>query len=78
MICPTVAERFDEFMYGNILDTIGFVKEADKEVGDAMELEFERQQHNIELIASENFVSPAVMGASVITAAASMSTWSRK
>lgn len=56
-------------MYGNILDTIGFVKEADKEVGDAMELEFERQQHNIELIASENFVSPAVMAAmgSVLT-----------
>lgn len=69
MICPTAAERFDEFMYGNILDTIGFVKEADKEVGDAMELEFERQQHNIELIASENFVSPAVMAAmgSVLT-----------
>ena len=56
-------------MYGNILDTIGFVKEAGKEVGDAMELEFERQQHNIELIASENFVSPAVMAAmgSVLT-----------
>lgn len=56
-------------MYGNILDTIGFVKEADKEVGSAMELEFERQQHNIELIASENFVSPAVMAAmgSVLT-----------
>lgn len=60
---------FDGFMYENILDTIGFVQAADKEVGDAMELEFERQQHNIELIASENFVSPAVMAAmgSVLT-----------
>ena len=56
-------------MYGNIMDTVGFVKEADKEVGEAMELELGRQQNNIELIASENFVSPSVMAAmgSVLT-----------
>ncbi|MBE6798330.1 MAG: serine hydroxymethyltransferase [Ruminococcaceae bacterium] len=56
-------------MYGNILDTVGFVKAADKEVGEAMALELGRQQSNIELIASENFVSPAVMAAmgSVLT-----------
>lgn len=33
----------------------------DKEVFDACNLEFERQQHNIELIASENIVSKAVL-----------------
>jgi len=33
----------------------------DKEVHDACTLEFERQQHNIELIASENIVSKAVL-----------------
>lgn len=35
----------------------------DPEVGDAMEKELKRQQEHIELIASENFVSPAVMSA---------------
>ncbi len=56
-------------MYENLLDSVGFVKQADKEVGDAMELELRREQQNIELIASENFVSPAVMAAmgSVLT-----------
>ncbi len=56
-------------MYENLLDSVGFVKEFDKEVGDAMELELRREQQNIELIASENFVSPAVMAAmgSVLT-----------
>ncbi len=36
---------------------------ADPEVYEAMRLELERQRNNIELIASENFVSPAVMAA---------------
>ncbi len=56
-------------MYENILDTVGFVQAADKEVGDAMALELGRQRRNLELIASENIVSPAVMAAmgSVLT-----------
>ncbi len=37
------------------------LKNFDKEVADACSLEFERQQHNIELIASENIVSEAVL-----------------
>ena len=51
------------------MDTIGFVTAADAEVGEAMAAELDRQQRNIELIASENFVSPAVMAAmgSVLT-----------
>ena len=51
------------------MENIDFVKRFDKEVGDAMQLEFERQQGNIELIASENIVSPAVLAAmgSVLT-----------
>lgn len=39
------------------------IKEVDKELYDSMLLELERQQHNLELIASENIVSPAVMAA---------------
>ena len=56
-------------MYNDLMDTIGFVKNADSEVGAAMEKELMRQRRNIELIASENFVSPAVMAAmgSVLT-----------
>ena len=39
------------------------VKETDSEIFDAMQKELQRQEHNIELIASENFVSEAVMQA---------------
>ena len=56
-------------MYSDILDTIRFVSKYDPAVGDAMGKELARQRRNIELIASENFVSPAVMAAmgSVLT-----------
>lgn len=50
-------------MFDTMMDTIGFVKNADPQVGEAMELELKRQRRNIELIASENIVSPAVMAA---------------
>lgn len=46
-----------------IMDTIGFVEGFDKEVGEAMNSELARQRRNLELIASENIVSPAVMAA---------------
>ena len=51
------------------MDSIGFVTKYDEEVGISMQKELERQQRNIELIASENFVSPAVLAAmgSVLT-----------
>ena len=56
-------------MFNDLMDTIGFVSGKDPEVGQAMEKEFGRQQRNLELIASENIVSPAVMAAmgSVLT-----------
>ena len=56
-------------MYAELMDTIGFVKNADPQVGAAMEKELSRQRRNLELIASENIVSPAVMAAmgSVLT-----------
>ena len=56
-------------MYADLMDSIGFVSKTDSEVGKAMGEELKRQQRNIELIASENFVSPAVMAAmgSVLT-----------
>lgn len=51
------------------MDTIGFVAAADPEVGEGMKKELARQRRNLELIASENLVSPAVMAAmgSVLT-----------
>ncbi len=56
-------------MYNDLLDSIGFVTEYDPEIGKAMARELARQQRNLELIASENIVSPAVMAAmgSVLT-----------
>lgn len=56
-------------MYADLMDTIGFVAGYDKEVADAMNAELARQRRNLELIASENIVSPAVMAAmgSVLT-----------
>lgn len=56
-------------MYSDMMDTIGFVSGVDSEIGAAMNDELKRQQRNLELIASENIVSPAVMAAmgSVLT-----------
>ena len=56
-------------MYKDMIDTIGYVKQTDPELGEAMDRELGRQRQNIELIASENIVSPAVMAAmgSVLT-----------
>lgn len=56
-------------MYKDYYDSIGKVAETDQEVADAMALELKRQRENIELIASENLVSPQVMAAmgSVLT-----------
>ncbi len=50
-------------MFNEILDSIGFVSKTDKDVADAMQMELQRQKDNIELIASENIVSGAVMAA---------------
>lgn len=50
-------------MYQDMMDTIGFVGKYDAEVSAAMDKELARQKRNLELIASENIVSPAVMAA---------------
>lgn len=42
---------------------ISLIEATDPELAEAMKKELYRQQNNIELIASENFVSPAVMAA---------------
>ncbi len=56
-------------MYNDLMDSIGFVSQYDPEIGAAMDKELARQRRNLELIASENIVSPAVMAAmgSVLT-----------
>ena len=56
-------------MYGKPLDSIGYVAKFDPEIARLMDLELNRQQDGIELIASENFASTAVIAAmgSVLT-----------
>lgn len=56
-------------MYNDVFNSAEFVSRYDKEVGEAIRKELARQKRNIELIASENIVSPAVMAAmgSVLT-----------
>lgn len=56
-------------LYSDMMDTIGFLSQSDPAVGAAMKEELKRQQRNLEMIASENLVSPAVMAAmgSVLT-----------
>ena len=56
-------------MFSDLMDTIGFVGQYDADVAAAMQKELARQRRNLELIASENIVSPAVMAAmgSVLT-----------
>ena len=52
-----------------VLEYMDFVSKVDPEAGAAIRAEYERQQGNIELIASENIVSEAVLAAmgSVLT-----------
>lgn len=52
-----------------VKDMMDFILTQDPEVGEAIKHEFDRQRRNIELIASENFVSEAVLAAagSVLT-----------
>ena len=56
-------------MYEHSIDSIGFIHDYDPEISLIMEKELHRQQDGLELIASENFTSPAVMAAmgSVLT-----------
>ena len=44
-----------------VKENMSFIKEYDAEIGEAIEKEYARQQRGLELIASENVVSPAVM-----------------
>ncbi len=50
-------------------EDFALLKQSDEELFDAFQSEFDRQTRNIELIASENYTSPAVMAAtgSVLT-----------
>ena len=50
-------------MYGHPLDSIGFVSAYDPELAAMMQAELNRQEDGLELIASENFASPAVIAA---------------
>jgi len=56
-------------MFSDFFDAGKYLENYDKDVADAINLELGRQRQNIELIASENIASPAVMAAmaSVLT-----------
>ena len=56
-------------MLSKPIDSIGFVSQFDPELAAMMDREFTRQKDGLELIASENFASPAVIAAmgSVLT-----------
>ena len=50
-------------MLSKPMDSIGFVSQFDPELAAMMDREFTRQKDGLELIASENFASPAVIAA---------------
>ena len=50
-------------MHKQVIDSIGFVANYDPEISQMMARELGRQQDGLELIASENFASPAVIAA---------------
>ena len=50
-------------MLSKPIDSIGFVAQYDPELAAMMDREFTRQKDGLELIASENFASPAVIAA---------------
>lgn len=52
-----------EKMFNDFIDQTEFIAKCDPEVASGMKAELDRQRRNIELIASENIVSPAVMAA---------------
>ena len=43
-------------MYKDLMDSIGFVKNYDEEIGEAMDKELTRQRQNLELIARTSFL----------------------
>jgi len=72
MFSPTAKVKRNIKNWRNIKmvkENMDFLSQFDPEVGEAVKAECARQQRGIELIASENFVSPAVMAAvgSVLT-----------
>ena len=56
-------------MQNQLKDTMNYLAQYDREIADLMQHEYDRQCQNIELIASENIASPAVISAmgSVLT-----------
>ena len=48
-------------MYNTITENINIVEQKDPKIARVLSLELKRQQNNLELIASENIVSPEVM-----------------
>lgn len=56
-------EKEEKRKRGTVMYTFLDIQKEDPEIADAIRKEFDRQSSHIELIASENWVSPAVMSA---------------
>ena len=69
ILCNLTTKKEGASMLGKTLDVISFLNAFDPELAAMMGREFARQRDGLELIASENFASPAVMAAmgSVLT-----------
>ncbi len=61
ILVNSILERFVITIYSEMFDSVGFVAKTDPEVAAAMNGELLRQRRNLELIASENLVTPAVL-----------------
>ena len=69
LFCFLQKNKRGMYMLSKPMDSIGFVSQFDPELAAMMDREFSRQKDGLELIASENFASPAVIAAmgSVLT-----------
>ena len=63
LFCFGILRKKEIYMYSKPIDSIGFVSNYDPELAAMMDREFSRQKDGLELIASENFASPAVIAA---------------
>ena len=69
MLIFFISERNRIFMQSTLKTNMNYLKNFDADIAALMEKEYDRQWENIELIASENIASPAVIAAmgSVLT-----------
>ena len=63
VLSENTCRKKEKLMYGKLVDAVGAVATYDPIVAEMMQRELDRQEYGLELIASENFASPAVIAA---------------